>query len=327
MDPTFPERPAPRGETAARLAVQAVPRARMDEAAETVLARLRIGRFALTDLVAAEDENGRFAGIVETGAMLRADPAATIAPLVRRDWPRVLPATDQEHAVEAARSGHASAVAVVADDGTFAGLIPAPVLLDVLVAEHHEDMHRIVGILRERDGARHALEDAPARRVARRLPWLLVGLALSSGAAAVMAYFEDTLRANVMIAFFIPSLVYLTDAIGTQTEAIAVRGLSLRRRRLSALLLGEAVTGAMIGLALGVIAFLGIWLAFGEPRIGFGVGISLFIAGSLASSIGLFLPWVLSRLGVDPAFGSGPVATIVQDVLTIAVYFAVMTRL
>jgi len=41
--------------------------------------------------------------------------------------------------------------------------------------------------------------------------------------------------------------------------------------------------------------------------------------------LGLLLPWLLARFGTDPAFGSGPVATIIQDVLTIAIYFAVMT--
>jgi len=56
-------------------------------------------------------------------------------------------------------------------------------------------------------------------------------------------------------------------------------------------------------------------------------GISLFAAGTLASFIGLLLPWMLSRVNIDPAFGSGPVATIIQDVLTILIYFWVMTLL
>jgi hypothetical protein len=56
-----------------------------------------------------------------------------------------------------------------------------------------------------------------------------------------------------------------------------------------------------------------------------GVGIALFAASSIVSVLGLILPWFLARAGVDPAFGSGPVATIVQDVLTIAIYFVVMT--
>jgi magnesium transporter len=92
-------------------------------------------------------------------------------------------------------------------------------------------------------------------------------------------------------------------------------------------MLPELLTGALIGLVLGAIAVLGVLLVFADGRLAAGVGISLFAAGSLASAIGLLLPWVLSGFGIDPAFGSGPVATIIQDVLTLAVYFLVMSVL
>jgi magnesium transporter len=142
-----------------------------------------------------------------------------------------------------------------------------------------------------------------------------------------MAGFERALHANIAIAFFIPALVYLTDAIGTQTEVIAVRGLSLRRKPLPYILSTEILTGGLMGLVLGLVAFFGIWAIFGNATIGFGVGLSLGVAGMLASAIGLLLPWALSRFDVDPAFGSGPVATILQDALTILTYFIVMTAL
>jgi magnesium transporter len=58
-----------------------------------------------------------------------------------------------------------------------------------------------------------------------------------------------------------------------------------------------------------------------------GVSLSLLVAGALASTIGLLLPWSFARIGVDPALGSGPLATIIQDVLTILLYFTVMTTL
>jgi magnesium transporter len=80
-------------------------------------------------------------------------------------------------------------------------------------------------------------------------------------------------------------------------------------------------------MALGLFAFVGVAVVFGSVAMGLGVGLSLFAAGTLASGIGLTLPWLLSRLGLDPAFGSGPVATIIQDVLTIIIYFTVMTLL
>lgn len=67
------------------------------------------------------------------------------------------------------------------------------------------------------------------------------------------------------------------------------------------------------------------WFVFGDIAIAVGIGFSLATAGVLASGIGLLFPWILLRIGLDPAFGAGPVATIVQDVLTIVIYFLVMT--
>jgi magnesium transporter len=320
--------PLEAGETAGSLASSRFPVARMGDTADAVWWLLRNSDFDAVDFVTVTDDDGRYEGVAPLAKVLRAADRTAISALVDRDWPCIGPGIDQEHAVEAAQAARVPAIPVVGDDRRPIGVIPAARLLAALAHEHREDVHRLVGIMSERAaGARHALEDPPLRRVARRLPWLLVGLAMSTGATAVMVNFERALQANIMLAFFIPALVYLTDAIGTQTEAIAVRGLSLRERPLAQILVGEIATGGIIGLALGSIAFLGVWLAFSDMVVAFGIGLSLLAAGTLASTIGLLLPWVLSRLDVDPAFGSGPVGTIVQDVLTILVYFAIMTQM
>jgi magnesium transporter len=287
---------------------------------------IRRERFDSTDLVIVTREDGRYFGVVPARRLLEMEDAVTMAEVAVTDWPTVGPSVDQEHAVAVARATPAVAIPVVNGNGVPIGVLPAQTLFEVLSAEHREDMDRLVGILRERSGARHALEDPPFRRFGRRMPWLLVGLVMSSAATAVMAGYEQTLQNHVMVAFFIPAIVYLTDAIGTQTEAVAVRGLSARHRPLGEVLWNELLTGAMIGAALAVVAIFAIWAFFGQVAIRLGVGLSLVAAGTLACGIGLVLPWLLSRLGVDPAFGAGPVATILQDVLTIVVYFIVMTR-
>lgn len=316
-----------RRDTAGRLAGTPVPIAVDSETVGAVRERLRRQDHAVADLILVVDQNHSYLGAVPLADLVRHGDSQTVGLLAKRDWPRVAPETDQEHAVEAAARGGVAILPVVTADGHVVGSLSAVNLLDVLAHEHREDMHRLVGVLGERAGARHALEDPPLKRVLRRIPWLLIGLALSVPATAVMAGFERVLQANVAIAFFIPALVYLTDAIGTQTEAIAVRGLSLRRQPLWGLLVKEMTTGGLIGLALGALALIGVWTMFADPVLAISVGVSLFAAGTLASMLGLLLPWLLSRLGIDPAFGSGPVATILQDVLTIAIYFAVVTAL
>lgn len=314
-------------ETAGRLAVSAVPLASSSDTVAAVRQQLSANSYDAFDLVFVTDSKGLFEGVAELASVLRAAADTPLSALVSRGWPTVAPAMDQEHAAEAAYLAGVAVLPVVDEDRRPVGLIPAVTLLRVLAHEHREDVNRLVGILRDGAGALHALEDPVLARVARRLPWLLAGLVLSSLATGLMASFEHTLQVNVAIAFFIPALVYLTDAIGTQTEAIAVRGLSLRQKPLASILATEVLTGALIGLALGLVAVVGVWLVFGDARLGLGVGLSLFVAGTLASGIGLGLPFILSRVGVDPAFGSGPVATIIQDVLTILVYFTVMTKL
>jgi magnesium transporter len=62
-----------------------------------------------------------------------------------------------------------------------------------------------------------------------------------------------------------------------------------------------------------------------DARLGISVASSVLVAGGVATTTGLVLPWVLLRFGSDPAFGSGPVATIIQDVLSILIYFAIAT--
>ncbi len=314
-------------ETAGRLALRRVPIMPGRATVGSVRQLIQSSDFEAIDLVLLTDAEGRYIGAVDLHRLIVSDDETELLQVVRDDWPTVPPEMDQEHAAEQAVSHAVTVLPVVAQDGCPIGLMPASVLIDVLGREHREDVHRMAGILRERAGARHALEDPPMSRVARRLPWLLVGLAMSSVATGVMAGFEQTLQSNVMIAFFIPALVYLTDAIGTQTEAIAVRGLSVRDEPLPQLLVSEIITGGAIGLLLGVVAFVSVWMTFGSLSVAAGVGISLFAAGTMASGLGLLFPWTLSRLGVDPAFGAGPVATIVQDVLTIVIYFLVMTQL
>ncbi len=113
-----------------------------------------------------------------------------------------------------------------------------------------------------------------------------------------MGWSETQLQRNVMLAFFLPGIVYLADAVGTQTETIAVRGLSVGvgMRRMAP---RELLAGVAIGLALPIVAGPLVWWLWGD--------------GSLA--------------GADPAFGSGPLATLLQDLLSIVIYFGIVTVL
>ena len=67
------------------------------------------------------------------------------------------------------------------------------------------------------------------------------------------------------------------------------------------------------------------WLVVGELTLAVAVAGSLLSAGVVATTIGLLLPWLLARLGHDPAYGSGPLATVVQDLLSILIYLTIVS--
>ena len=239
----------------------------------------------------------------------------------------VAPQLDQE-AVAAFACRNRQAVVPVADEhGKLIGIVPPLAIIDTLQHEHDEDVHRLAGIRHRRDPFRRALEVPILVRAWNRLPWLIAGLAGCLASALWVAGYEDSIRAQVAIAFFLPAIVYIADAIGTQTEAIVVRGLSHGHLPLAPILASETSTGFLIGATLGAIAMPAIILVFGETRLGIAVALSIVCAGAVASAVGLLLPWFLSNRGLDPAYGSGPMATIIQDLLSVAIYFAMVNAL
>jgi magnesium transporter len=144
-----------------------------------------------------------------------------------RDPPTPDEQTPQEVAAWPAVRHRKSTLILVDGDGRFSGLAPPDRFLDVLLREHERDVARLGSFLASAEPAWHSATESVGRRLAHRLPWLLVGLAGALAAAGLMSGFEDRLRTHVILALFIPGVVYLADAVGTQTEALIIRGSSI----------------------------------------------------------------------------------------------------
>jgi magnesium transporter len=242
------------------------------------------------------------------------------------DPPVVSPGVNQEQvAWKMVRRGESS-VAVVDPGGRLVGLVPPHRMLAVLLAEHDEDLARLGGYMAGTRRARRAAEESVGRRLWHRLPWLLIGLLGAMASATILGAFEHQLSTQVLLAFFVPGVVYMADAVGTQTETVLIRGLAAGVR-LRSVVQRELITGAVIGIVIAA-AFLPFALAvWGSTRVAIAVALALLASCSIATLVAMALPWTFQRLGRDPAFGSGPLATVVQDLLSIAVYFAIATAI
>ena len=267
-------------------------------------------------------EDGKLVGLLNIEDVL-AVPEKTLAHQIMDPYPPVVaPGLDQELAAWKAVQHGESSLAVVDAAGHFMGMIPPRRLLAVLLSEHDEDIARLGGFLRDTASARTAGQEAVRRRVWHRLPWLLLGLAGAFVAADIVGTFEGQLQGRVILAFFLPGVVYLADAVGTQTEALVIRGLSVGVP-IGSVVVRELLTGLLMGLGLALaFAPVALW-RWGQPDVVLAVALSLLAACSIATVIATSLPWLLQRLRVDPAFGSGPLATVIQDLLSILLYFLI----
>lgn len=286
------------------------------------------GTYELVDDVAlceAGAAGPRLVGLLPLERLLAAADDAVVLDLADTDPPVVAPGLDQEHAAWTAVGRGESSLAVVDAAGTFQGLVPPARLLGVLLREHDEDFARLGGYLASTATARAATEEPLTRRLWHRLPWLAVGLLGSVASAALMDGAHAQLTADVRVAYFVPGVVYLADAIGTQTEALVIRGLSVGASVRRAFRL-ESLTGLVIGLLLGAVAFPLVLWAFG-PALAWTVALALLGACAVATVVAMLLPWAMARAGRDPAFGSGPLATVVQDLLSLAVYLTLASLL
>ena len=305
------------------IATAAVPRASPFDKAAEVVASLSQREFDnATDVVVLDGE--RFVGIVPVERLLSAPPARPVSDLVQQ-CPAAAPDEDVERAAREAASTGTRVVAVV-EDGRFAGLIGPQQLLQTLEQEHEEDLARLGGYQAGAAMATRAARESLSQRLRHRMPWLTVGLAGAMASAVIVSGYEEALQREVLLAFFMPAVVYMADAVGTQTETVVIRGLAVgvsMRQIVPRELATGLITGGLIGVAFYVFAR-AIW---GNDDVAAAVAISIAVSCSIATVVAMALPSVFARLGTDPAYGSGPLATVIQDLLSIMVYFLVADAL
>ena len=300
-----------------------IPRATANTPISEVIQSLLGQKFECADTVFVTDAQGRLQGIVRINDLF-ADGEHKIGEIMEPEHEAVRSEDDQEQIAVLAMQLNMIAVPVVDDDEKLIGAVPPEALFRILRDEHMEDLQRLAGIAPHAHGPVVALNAPLLDRFRRRLPWLIIGLFASSIITFVMVGFERSLSSNVAVAFFVPALVYIAGAIGSQAVSVAVRGLSAENIAIGKLLKDELVIGSAIGASLGLLSFTLVFLAFGDSALSLAVGLAVLGGGTVSAMVGFGLPWVFKHFGSDPALGSGPICTIIQDVTSLLIYFVLV---
>jgi magnesium transporter len=226
---------------------------------------------------------------------------------------RSVPVTmDQEKVAEVMHKYGYLAVPVVDDHGRLLGLITVDDVVDVIQEEATEDVQRMFGA-----GAEERLNSPWQLSFRKRVWWLLVNLGTAFMAASVVGLFKDTIEKVVILAAYMPIVAGMGGNDSAQAMAVAVRGLAVGRVDRSTLytvLYRELYVGVLTGLFIGSVTALIALLWQGNPFLGVVVGLALIINHTLACTSGAGIPFVMKKLGFDPAQSATIFATTITDV-------------
>jgi magnesium transporter len=276
------------------------------------------------NVVYVVDRRWKLLGTISLRLLVLAEPDEIISDIMVADPPALSAFEDREMAVRDMRRYDAVALPVVDSAGVLIGIVTVDDALDVAEEETTEDLHLAASIAPLRTSYRSAsVWDLYGRRI-----WWLAGLLvinlISSG---IIAAYEQTLATTVALAFFIPLLIATGGNTGSQSAMLMVRALvtnDLSLSEWSRTLAKELAVGALLGATLaGGSVLLGIFRA--DARIGLVVGLSMVSIVIFSNLLGALLPFILTRLKMDPAVASSPLITSIADASGLLIYFGLAT--
>ncbi len=271
-------------------------------------------------------------GVISFRELFSARGERLVADVMRREVVSVQEDADQETVARVFAEQDLTAVPVVDADGRMRGVITVDDVVDVVQEEATEDIQKLGGS--EALGAPY-LNVGFAEMMRKRGGWLSVLFLGQMLTATVMTAFEHELQQAVILAMFIPLIISSGGNTGSQAATMIVRSLALRELRLGDWLRvfgRELRSGLALGAWLGAFGFARVllwqqagWYDYGPHVLLIAVTVWVSVVGvvSFGTLMGSMLPFIMRRVGFDPAASSVPFVATLVDVTGLAIYFGV----
>jgi len=272
--------------------------------------------------------NGRkkLAGVLSIKELFRQKKRVKVKDVMVDELVVVRVNTDQEKVVYKALKYNIKALPVVDKNGFFLGLVQSDDILRVLKKETEEDLFQMAGVVNKKGSFDNILNISVFKSVSHRFPWLFVGILGGLLIARIIGIFEETIYDNIVLIMFIPLVTYIASAVSTQMSTFMIRDLAVNG---NFLFFRYFFKNFLIVISIAVMSGLSFFLIdmffYGDIKTGIILSVAIFSAILSSLFSGLFVPFSLSRAGIDPANASGPFGTILQDTLSILIYFSVIS--
>lgn len=269
------------------------------------------------------DQHGKLSGEISFRQLVMAAPSSLLMDIMDPEVISVPVGTDQEECARIMSRYDLLALPVVGDDGRLVGVITIDDVVDVLVDEATEDIHRM-GASEPLD--KPYLETTTLTVFRKRIGWLLLLFLTETLTGTVLRFFETELAAVVSLAFFIPLLIGTGGNAGSQTTSTVIRALAvdeLDKKGWLKPLWHELRVGLLLGVAVGVVAYGRALLWDTGEKVALTVAIALFAIVVWANILGSVLPLAARKLKIDPAVVSGPAMSTLVDATGLFIYFSI----
>jgi len=278
------------------------------------------------------DSDGHLKGVMSLRELLAAPEGARVADIAWEEVVSVPASADRELVAKLTREYDLVAIPVVDELERIQGVVTVDDVIDALVEEHSEDTQKFGGM--------EAI-DAPYTQtglftmIGKRAPWLTVLFLSEMLTAGAMQHFNDELNRAAVLVLFIPLIMSSGGNSGSQATSLIIRAMALGELGLRdwwRVLLRELPSGLMLGAILGAIGFLRILLwqnlhlwdyGVHYHLVAFTIAAALLGVVTFGSLAGSMLPFLLKRLGFDPASASAPFVATLVDVTGLSIYFYV----
>lgn len=285
------------------------------------LIRLRGKNFEILNSVYVIDDNWKLLDDIKIKDLILASPEESVSELMDDRCLSLYAMDDQESAVQVFRDYDRTALPVVNQNGILLGIVTVDDIMDVEEEETTEDFHKF--------GAFQSPVPSPLKApifslYKTRVIWLLALVFTNVFSGAALSSYEDVIQSVVSLIFFLPMLIAGGGNAGSQSATLMIRSLAVGDTQLSDWykLIGREL---LVSFLLGVTMAAGVALiaSVRAPEIIAVVSITMVLIVIVGSLIGMLLPFLFTKLKLDPAAASAPLVTSLADICGVVIYFSV----
>lgn len=283
----------------------------------------KMGRQSETiNVIYVTDPAWKLIDALDLQLFILSDPEKTVEDIMDNTYIAVSAFDDREEAVQVVQKYDKTVLPVVDSDGILLGIVTIDDLIDVAEEEATEDFHKGAAVAPLRSSYREATIWS---LFSKRILWLVILVVVNLVSSGVIEAFEDVLASAIALAFFIPLLIDSGGNAGAQSATLMVRAIAIGDIELQQwfrTVSKEVLVGVTLGAAMGVASW-ALGLYRGGAEIGLIVGLSMVLIVLVANIIGTLLPFLLTRLNIDPAVASSPLITTIVDAAGLLIYFTI----